>query len=72
MGILGMIVGLVVLRHPLYATVLVGNLVIIILAVDGFIMGILGLVRAFMGAGWGTCILGGLSIILSIFVFANV
>ena len=71
MGILGIIAGLVVLHHPLYATVFVGTFLIIFLAVDGLIMGIMGLVRAFMGAGWGTGILGALSVIIAIFLFAN-
>ena len=71
MGILGIIAGMVVLRHPLYATALVGSVVILILAIDGVIMGILGLVRSFMGAGWGTGILGVLTIIIAIFLFAN-
>jgi len=71
MGILGIIAGMVVLRHPLYATALAGSVVILILAIDGLIMGILGLVRSFMGAGWGTGILGVLTIIIAIFLFAN-
>jgi uncharacterized membrane protein HdeD (DUF308 family) len=71
MGILGIIAGMAVLRHPLYATALVGTFLIIFLAVDGLIMGIMGLVRAFMGAGWGTGILGVLTIIIAIFLFAN-
>ena len=72
MGILGIVAGLVVVRNALYATVFVGTFLIIFLAVDGLIMGIMGLVRAFMGAGWGTGILGVLTIIIAIYLFANV
>jgi uncharacterized membrane protein HdeD (DUF308 family) len=71
MGILGIIAGMVVLHHPLYATALTASVVVLILAIDGLIMGILGLVRSFMGAGWGTGILGVLTIIIAIFLFAN-
>src|SRR5947208_15250493 len=46
MGIIGIIAGLVVLRHPIYATTLVGTFLIVFLAVDGLIMGIMGLIRA--------------------------
>jgi uncharacterized membrane protein HdeD (DUF308 family) len=70
-GVLGIIAGMAVLRHPLYATVFVGTFLILFLAIDGLIMGIMGLVRAFMGAGWGTGILGVLTIIIAIFLFAN-
>lgn len=72
MGILGIIAGLVVLRHPLYATALVGTFLIVFLAVDGLIMGILGLIRAFTGAGWGAGILGILTIIIAFFLLLNV
>ena len=72
MGILGIIAGMVVLRNSLYATIFIGTFVIIFLAVDGLIMGIMGLVRAFTGAGWGPGILGILTIIIAIFLFTNV
>ena len=72
MGILGIIAGMVVLRHPIYATALVGTFLIVFLAVDGLIMGIMGLIRAFTGAGWGPGILGILTIIIAIFLFTNV
>jgi len=71
MGILGIIAGMAVLRHPAYATVFVGTFLIVFLAVDGLLIGLMGLVRAFMGAGWGTGILGALSVIIAIFLFAN-
>jgi len=71
MGILGILVGMVVLRNSLYATIFIGTLVIVFLAVYALLMGIFGLIRAFMGAGWGTGILGALSIIIAIFLFAN-
>lgn len=71
-GILGIIAGMAVLRHPAYATVFVGTFLVVFLAVDGLLMGVMGLVRAFMGAGWGTGILGALSVIIAIFLFANI
>jgi LPXTG-motif cell wall-anchored protein len=71
MGILGIIAGMAVLRHPIYATALVGTFLIIFLAVDALIMGIIGLIRAFTGAGWGPGILGILTIIIALFLFAN-
>ena len=71
-GILGILAGLVVLRHPLYATILVGSVLVIIVAIDGIIMGIVGLVQAFSGAGWGAGILGVLSIIIGAILLVNV
>ncbi|HWZ18278.1 MAG TPA: DUF308 domain-containing protein [Ktedonobacteraceae bacterium] len=71
MGILGIIAGMVVLRNLAYATAVVGTFVIVFLAVDGLIMGIMGLIRAFTGGGWGPGILGILTIIIAIFLFTN-
>lgn len=72
LGILGIIAGLAVLRHPLYATALVGTTLTIFIACLALIMGFIGVVMAFVGAGWGSGILGALSIIISICLFMNV
>ena len=72
LGILGIIAGLAVLRHPTYATVLVGTTLIIFIACLALIMGFIGVVMAFTGAGWGSGILGVLSIIIAVILFANV
>ncbi|HEY6407868.1 MAG TPA: hypothetical protein VIY29_10420 [Ktedonobacteraceae bacterium] len=71
-GILGIIAGLAVLRHPLYATILVGTLLIIIVTIQGLVIGAVGLYQAFSGAGWGTGILAALSVIISILLLTNV
>jgi len=70
-GIVGIAGGLVVLRHPLYATVITGSVLVILVAASAFIKGIVGLFLAFMGAGWGIGIMAALSIIIAILLFAN-
>lgn len=72
MGILGIVAGIVVLRNLVYATAIVGTFIIVFLAVDGLIMGIMGLIRAFTGGGWGPGILGVLTIIIALILLANV
>ena len=72
MGILGIVAGVVVLRNLVYATVVVATFVVVFVAVDGLIMGIVGLIRAFTGGGWGPGILGILTIFLGLFLLANV
>ncbi len=71
MGILGIIAGLLVLKHPIYATAITATFIIVFLAVDGLIMGILGLIRAFTGGGWGPGILGILTIIIGLYLLVN-
>ena len=52
-GILGILAGLIVLQHPLWSPLVIGATLIIILGVQGLIVGVIGLVQAFRGAGWG-------------------
>ena len=43
----------------------------ILVGVMGLFYGVLGLIRAFQGAGWGAGIVGIISIIFGIFILAN-
>jgi len=70
-GILGILAGIMVLNHPLWSTVLVPSVLIIILGVQGVIFGILGLIQAFQGAGWGAGIMGALSILFGAVLLFN-
>ena len=70
-GILGIIAGILVIQHPLWSTALVTATVVIILGIEGLIMGGVNIVRAFRGAGWGVGILGALSIVFGIILLAN-
>jgi uncharacterized membrane protein HdeD (DUF308 family) len=65
-GILGIIAGIIIIQHPLWSPVLVGATLVFILGVEGLIIGIINLVQAFKGAGWGIGILGVLSIIFGL------
>jgi uncharacterized membrane protein HdeD (DUF308 family) len=65
-GILGILAGLVVIRHPLWSTILVPTVMVIFLGINGIIIGIIALVQAFKGAGWLSGILGVISIFIGI------
>ena len=71
-GILGIIAGLIVVRNPLWSTVILGNTLIVMVGIISIVMGAISLWRAFKGAGWGEGILGAISIILGILLLANV
>jgi uncharacterized membrane protein HdeD (DUF308 family) len=71
-GIIGILAGIVVLQHPLWATALVPAVYIIILGIQGLILGGATLVTAFQGEGWGVGILGGLSIVFGLVLLFNV
>ncbi len=70
-GILGILAGILVLRHPLMATVLVPTTLVFILGIQGIIIGVIGLVQAFQGGGWSAGIMGGLSVLFGIILLAN-
>lgn len=70
-GILGIIAGILVLNHPLMATVVVGKTIILILGIEGIIFGIIGIVQAFRGAGLGAGILGVISLLFGALLLAN-
>lgn len=71
-GVLGIIAGLIILQHPLWSPVVVGEVLIIILGVEGIIIGVVYLIQAFQGAGWGMGLLGVVSIIIGIVLLANI
>ncbi|HEU5230225.1 MAG TPA: DUF308 domain-containing protein [Ktedonobacteraceae bacterium] len=57
-GILGILAGIVVVRHPLWSAFLVPFTIVIILGVQAIIQGIVELILAFQGGGWSAALLG--------------
>lgn len=58
LGLLGILAGIYVLQHPLWSSILVLTFVVILLGVQGLIMGILSLIEGFRGRRWGPVVLG--------------
>ena len=71
LGILGILAGILVIQHPLWSTALIPTTLVIILGVVGLIFGIMGIVAAFQGGGWGPGILGVLAILLGIILLGS-
>jgi uncharacterized membrane protein HdeD (DUF308 family) len=70
-GVLGILAGIVVLQHPIWSTVLVPGIYVIILGIQGLLLGGVTLVTAFQGEGWGVGILGVLSIVFGLVLLFN-
>ena len=70
-GTFGILAGILVIRHPLWSTVLIPSLVVVLIAIGGIIIGLIDVVRAFKGAGWGTGILGVVSLLLGVILLLN-
>lgn len=71
MGIIGIIAGLVVLDSALIAAVAVPTIMVWILGFYGVFAGIIMIIQAFKGGGWGVGIMGVVLILLGIFIMGN-
>ncbi len=70
-GILGILAGIAIIQNPLWSTLVVPSTLVIILGVEGLIIGVVNLIQAFSGGGWGVGILGALSILFGILLVTN-
>jgi uncharacterized membrane protein HdeD (DUF308 family) len=71
MGLLSIVAGTVILRYPLISAVTIPSVIVLMLGIQGVIVGIFGLIMAFKGGGWGAGILGALSIVFGLILMAN-
>lgn len=71
MGILSILAGIVVMRHPIASAVAIPSILVLLLGIQGLIVGIVSLIMAFKGGGWGMGLLGGISIVFGIILILN-
>ena len=70
-GIIGILAGTVIIRQPIVSTVAVPVIFTWILGFYAIMAGIVMLVQAFKGGGWGIGIMGVIGILIGIFLLAN-
>ena len=70
-GVLCLIAGLAVLRHPLWSTTLASAGLVIFVGFLAMLQGAAGLVVAFQGGGWGMGVLSVLGILLGLILVIN-
>jgi uncharacterized membrane protein HdeD (DUF308 family) len=70
-GVVSIIAGAYVLIYPIASALALPRIFVLVLGLWGILQGILYLVLAFKGGGWGIGILGGLLILLGIYLVAN-
>jgi len=63
--------GLAVVRHPLWATIMIPSMLAWLLGAFGIVIGIVTLFRAVTGAGWGAAIIGVISVLLGVILLLN-
>lgn len=65
-GILGILAGLLIIGGPVGITLLTGATLVIVLGFVGLFFGTAEIVQALQGGGWGTGVLGAVSILIGI------
>jgi uncharacterized membrane protein HdeD (DUF308 family) len=70
-GVLGVLAGLIVLRDPLWSTILVPAVLVVFLGIDAFVLGVTQVMHAISGGGWGLAILGILNVIFGLILLFN-
>ncbi|MET4176866.1 DUF308 domain-containing protein [Bradyrhizobium sp. LA7.1] len=70
-GLVGILAGLFVLRHPLFAAFTVPTMIVIILGIQGLAMGALQIVGGFKGGGLGPIILGVINVLVGLLLLGS-
>jgi len=70
-GLVGVVAGVFVPRHPLLMTLTVPTAIVIVLGVQGLIMGAIEIVAGLMGGGIGSFILGGIYLPVGLFLVGS-
>lgn len=70
-GILGILAGFVIIRHPIWSAILVPFTVVLFLGIQGIIQGAIDFLHAFRGGGWGIALLGAVNIIFGILILGS-
>ena len=70
-GLVGILAGLFVLRHPLVAALTVPTVIVVILGIQGLAMGVLQIIGGFKGGGIGPFILGGINVLVGILLLGS-
>ena len=70
-GIVGILAGIFVLRHPLLAALTVPTALVIILGVLGLVMGVLEIIAGIKGAGVGSFILGVINVLVGLLLLGS-
>jgi uncharacterized membrane protein HdeD (DUF308 family) len=70
-GIVGILAGLFVLNHPLLAALTVPAILVIVLGIEGLLLGVVEIVSAFTGGGIGHFLLGAINVILGLLLLAS-
>lgn len=70
-GIIGILAGYYILSQPAAGALVLGFTLVIVLGIQALIMGVVNIIQAFRGAGWGIGILGIINILFGVILLGN-
>jgi len=70
-GLIGILAGIFVLRHPLLSALTVPTVLVVLLGVQGLVMGVLEIIGGLKGGGLGTFILGLINILVGVLLLGS-
>jgi len=70
-GIVGILAGIFVVRHPLLAALTVPTALVIILGVEGLVMGVLEIIGGCKGGGMGSFVLGVINVLVGLLLLGS-
>ncbi len=70
-GILGIVAGVLVLNHPLFAAVVLPATLVVYLGILGLVVGAVGIIGAFTGGGIGSFIFGGINLLIGLLLLGS-
>ena len=70
-GVLGIVAGILVLNHPLFAAMVLPTTLVIYLGVLGLVIGVLEIIGGFMGGGIGSFILGVINLLIGLLLLSS-
>jgi uncharacterized membrane protein HdeD (DUF308 family) len=70
-GIVGVLAGVLVLRHPMLAALTVPTVIVIILGVQGLIMGACEIIGGLNGGGIGSFFVGAINILIGLLLLGS-
>jgi uncharacterized membrane protein HdeD (DUF308 family) len=70
-GIVGILAGLFVLRHPFLAALTVPTVLVIILGIQGLVMGTIDIIAGLKGGGVGSFIVGAINVLVGLLLLGS-
>lgn len=70
-GIIGIWAGIIILNHPMRGAFVLGLGIVLFLSIQALVLGVINILQAFRGAGWGIGLVGVINIIFGIILLTN-